>query len=68
MDTLRRYFVGNKARILSVRWIGRWSRYIPCNAGNAGGFYIGPLQVTWRKPYADCWRWNEQRRAWEIAQ
>ena len=67
MDVLRRYFVGNPCPIISVRLTPFSARYIPANGGNFGGFYWLWFKVTWRRPFANCWSWNEQRRRWEIS-
>lgn len=66
IDTLRRYFVCNPARIFAVERTHRiWGQYIPCRTGNSGGFYWGYWLFTWRKPYAKCWRFNPSSRRWE---
>ena len=65
IDKLRRYFVGNRAPILSVRRLRLTPiAFTPCHTGNSGGFYWGRWQVTWRKPFADCWSYDHNARQW----
>jgi hypothetical protein len=62
-DLLKRYFVANTARVLSVEYhrsITGW-RFTPYRVGNAGGFYWGPWHVSWRMPYSDAWAFDGQR-------
>lgn len=65
VDLLRRYFVANRARILSVRRLNLPPvKFLRCNTGNSGGFYWGRWQVTWRKPYSRVWAFHAQSRQW----
>lgn len=70
IDTLRRYFVGNRAPILSIRRQRHCGRphFIPMRCGNSRGFWWRNWFVQWRTPYSAVWRWNSNRRAWEINQ
>lgn len=62
-----RYFIGNPAKIFSVRIAPRFHwRRIPCNTGNSGGFYWLWFIVQWRKPYASCWAYDPIAKRWEI--
>ena len=59
LDMLRRYFVANRAPILSIRRPLRSGRgYIRCRCGNADGFYLGRWQVMWRTPYSTVWAFD----------
>ena len=56
VDKLRRYFVANRAPILSIRRPLRYGTgFVRCRCGNSDGFYWGRWLITWRKPYADVW-------------
>ncbi len=70
MDKLRRYFVGNGARIFSIRrrYTGSWARdrkVIPFRCGNARGYFWMGWEISWRLPYADVWHWHPETRTWE---
>lgn len=68
-EKLRRYFIGNTARIISVEWLG-WRKgaplYTPCNCANSHGFYFWKLKVTWRVPYFEGFAFNPEAQRWEI--
>lgn len=56
IDIIHRYFVKNKARIISVRKpLKHGVGFIRCRCGNSDGFYWGRWQVTWRIPYSSAW-------------
>jgi len=62
LDTLKRYFVANPARIFSIERCPSWTGYyLPWRAGNAGGFFWRGWRVSWRKPYAKCWHFDGRR-------
>ena len=64
-DLLRRYFVGNTAPIFSVRKLNlKGWRFTPYRIGNAGGFYWGPFEVSWRRPYSKVWAYDSKARQW----
>jgi hypothetical protein len=66
-DIFKRYFVGNTARIFSMERAPTFQKMpLRCFTGNSGGYYWLFWRITWRKPYAHCWRYNETRGAWEI--
>jgi len=69
-DKLRRYFIGNRARVFSIRrrYPAIWSRdkkVIPWRCGNARGYFWMGWEISWRLPYADVWHWNAESRSWE---
>lgn len=58
IDLMRRYFTANHApifRIERLRMTAKDWKIIPCNCGNAGGFFWGNWRVMWRKPYSKVW-------------
>ncbi len=62
LDMFRRYFIANRAPILSVRRPLRYGRgCIRCRCGNADGFYLGRWQVMWRIPYSKVWAFDGRR-------
>lgn len=68
MDTLAekifRYFVANKARILSIRRARGVQGFTPTRTGNSQGFFFWGWQVSWRTPYADVWAFDFAQRRW----
>lgn len=66
LDTLRRYFVANPARIISFKRTGLQTSFVRTRCGNADGFFWKNWHVTWRRPYARCWSFNAERSRWEI--
>jgi hypothetical protein len=68
MDILRRYFVGNTAAILSVRYEKRLDpkgRFVRTRCGNADGFFWRRWRVSWRIPYHKVWQWDAASKRWK---
>ena len=65
-DKLFRYFVGNRAPILSIRRVKGVHGYIPMKTANTKGFYLFGFLVEWRKPYFEAWCWNPIAKRWEV--
>ena len=67
MDKLKRYFIGNAAPILAIENspLFHW-KPLRCFTGNSGGYYWLHWRFTWRKPFAQCWKFNDTRKQWEI--
>lgn len=62
MEILRRYFVANRAPVLSARRLNMApTKFIRCRCGNADGFFWGRWQVTWRVPYSKVWAFDGHR-------
>lgn len=62
MGILRRYFVANRAPIVSVRRPLKFNvGFIRCRCGNSDGFFYGRWQITWRTPYSKAWGFDGRR-------
>lgn len=61
-DILRRYFVANRASVISIRRLRlQPGPFIRCRCGNADGFFWGRWHVMWRVPYSKVWAYDGHR-------
>lgn len=64
-EILFRYFVGNRAAILSIKRSGLADvSFTRTRCGNADGFFWGRWQVSWRRPYSKVWAFDPAQFRW----
>jgi len=55
-ELIKRYFVANKAPIISVQRLNLLPiKFVRCRGGNFDGFYWGRWKVFWRRPFSKEW-------------